>query len=237
MDDKAIPRRWFGGFVRQGDHGSQQHFMRRRRRDLLSRGLAQNQPAAMGWPDPAEDDAYFNTEQWTIDRGLPGRPSLRTVDGKGKTVPDKAKIRTFVQKAYPSPPPPVKGKKQPVPIGKDDSDPKKPLTKVRDPKTKRNLGGLQRRATRSRALNSGTTPKRWIPRCGSAHSRRTAARFNGSTPGPLCRLRSACHYTLALGRRSSGNNVKTFVWRREHGFGENAGTKRPGPNDDCTGRP
>jgi len=124
----------------------------------------QNQPPSMGWPDPAEDDAYFNTEQWTIDRGLAGRPALRTVDGAGKTVPDKAKIRSFVQKEYPSPPPPVKGKKQPVPIDKDDSDPKKPLTKVRDPVTKKESWRPSKKGDTFSGPEQRTNPKTLDPK-------------------------------------------------------------------------
>jgi hypothetical protein len=90
----------------------------------------QNQPAGMGWPEPAEDDAYYNTEAWLIERGLPGNPDLRTKDAKGKMVPDKKAIRDLVQKEYPSPPPPVGGKPQPVPIA---ADKKKNLTLVEDP--------------------------------------------------------------------------------------------------------
>jgi hypothetical protein len=61
------------------------------------------QPAGMGWPHPAEDDAYYNAELWTIDRGLPGQagPRLRTKDATGKTVPDKAEIKKYVDEAYP----------------------------------------------------------------------------------------------------------------------------------------
>lgn len=94
----------------------------------------QNQPPGMGWPEPSEDDAYYNTEQWTIDRGLPSQGTgLRTKDPKtGKIVPDKKAIRKLVQNEYPSPPPPVKGKPQPRPIA---ADKKKNLTKVRDPAT------------------------------------------------------------------------------------------------------
>jgi hypothetical protein len=94
----------------------------------------QNQPPGMGWPEPAEDDAYYNTEQWTIDRGLPTQhPGLRTKDSvTKKLVPDKKAIRAFVQKEYPSPPPPVGGVPQPVPIA---SDPVRKLTQVRDPVT------------------------------------------------------------------------------------------------------
>jgi hypothetical protein len=86
----------------------------------------------MGWPEPAEDDAYYNTELWTIERGLPGRSALRTKDAAGKVVPDKKAIRDFVQNEYPGPPPPVAGKPQPAPIA---ADKKKNLTQVRDPVT------------------------------------------------------------------------------------------------------
>ena len=92
-----------------------------------------NQPPGMGWPEPSEDDAYFNTEQWLIDRGLPGEPAFRKKDPvTGKTVPDKKAIRDFVQSTYPGPPPPIKGKKQPIPVGKDA---KKNQTLVEDPVT------------------------------------------------------------------------------------------------------
>jgi hypothetical protein len=92
----------------------------------------QNQKG-MDWPEPSEDDAYYNTELWLIERGLKGNPSLRTKDPKtGKVVPDKKAIRKHVQDEYPSPPPPIKGKPQPVPVGADTA---KNLTKVRDPVT------------------------------------------------------------------------------------------------------
>jgi hypothetical protein len=63
------------------------------------------QPAGMGWPHPAEDDAYYNTELWTIEQGLPGQagPRLRTKDAKGKIVPDKTEIARYVDDAYPVP--------------------------------------------------------------------------------------------------------------------------------------
>ncbi len=92
----------------------------------------QNQPPSMAWPEPAEDDAYYNSELWSIERGLPGRPELRTTDGAGKAVPDKAKIRAFVQQEYPSPPPPVGGVPQPVPVAADWPNKK---TQVEDPVT------------------------------------------------------------------------------------------------------
>lgn len=95
----------------------------------------QNQ-GKMGWPEPAEDDAYYNTELWTIERGLPTQSSgLRTKDPvTGKPVPDKKAIRELVQKEYPGPPPPVEGVAQPVPVA---ADRKNNRTKVRDPKTGR----------------------------------------------------------------------------------------------------
>jgi hypothetical protein len=83
------------------------------------------QPAGMGWPHPAEDDAYYNTELWTIANGLPsqGQPPLRTTDAAGNVIPDKAAITKEVDDAYPvAPPPPVgwgrtgKFKKGPPPV-------------------------------------------------------------------------------------------------------------------------
>jgi hypothetical protein len=92
----------------------------------------QNQPPGMGWPEPAEDDAYYNTELWLIERGLPGGHNLRTTDATGKVIPDKAKIRKLVQEEYPSPPPPSGGKPSPVPITADWANKK---TEVQDPST------------------------------------------------------------------------------------------------------
>jgi len=96
----------------------------------------QNQPSGMGWPEPSEDDAYYNTEKWTIERGLPTQGSrLRSKDPKtGNLTPDKKAIRDLVQKEYPSPPPPVAGKKQPIPIG-HRAGAAGPETKVQDPDT------------------------------------------------------------------------------------------------------
>jgi hypothetical protein len=61
------------------------------------------QPPGMDWPHPAEDDAYYNTELWTIARGLRGQAGddLRTKDAKGNVIPDKAKIKDYVADAYP----------------------------------------------------------------------------------------------------------------------------------------
>jgi hypothetical protein len=61
------------------------------------------QPAGMGWPHPAEDDAYFNTELWTIARGLGGQQGddLRMKDAKGNIVPDPTNIKKLVDQVYP----------------------------------------------------------------------------------------------------------------------------------------
>ena len=63
------------------------------------------QPPGMGWPHPAEDDAYYHTELWTIENGLPsqGNPPLRKTDSSGKVVPDKDAIRKKVDAVYPQP--------------------------------------------------------------------------------------------------------------------------------------
>ena len=47
------------------------------------------QSPTMGWPHPSEDEAYYQTELWTIDRGLPGQGggTLRTTNAAGATVP------------------------------------------------------------------------------------------------------------------------------------------------------
>lgn len=65
------------------------------------------QPAGMGWPHTSEDDAYYNTELWTIERGLPGQQGndLRMKNAKGKWAPDKKAIEKFVDQEYPTPPP------------------------------------------------------------------------------------------------------------------------------------
>ena len=96
----------------------------------------QNQPPKMGWPEPAEDDAYFNTEVWTIERGLSSQGTgLRMKDPvTGKVVPNKSAIRKMVQKEYPGPPPPVAGVKQPIPIGHRNGV-AGPETQVQDPVT------------------------------------------------------------------------------------------------------
>lgn len=64
----------------------------------------QNQPPGMGWPHPGEDDAYYNTELWAIQRGLPPQsPGFRRKDAKGKIVPNKKAIAQHIDNAYPQP--------------------------------------------------------------------------------------------------------------------------------------
>lgn len=64
------------------------------------------QPPGMGWPHPSEDDAYYQTELWTIANNLPSQGgSIRTVDAKGNVVPDKAAIKKLVDREYPVQPP------------------------------------------------------------------------------------------------------------------------------------
>ena len=95
----------------------------------------QNQPEGMGWPNPAEDDAYANTEKWTIAHGLPGQQGddLRMTDPvTGKLAPDPAAIRNFGQTHYPGPPAPVAGVPQPIPMAADKIN---NLTQVHDPVT------------------------------------------------------------------------------------------------------
>jgi len=60
----------------------------------------QNQPSGLG-PEQVETDAYTFTEDWTIRRGLPGRPSFRKTDPQTqKETPDAAKIQSYVQSRY-----------------------------------------------------------------------------------------------------------------------------------------
>ena len=96
----------------------------------------QNQPSSMGWPEPAEDDAYYNTELWTIKRGLLSQgKGLRKKDAvTGKIVPDKKAIRSMVQAQYPSPPPPV-GRGEATGPNRAGSGPLGAETEIQDPVT------------------------------------------------------------------------------------------------------
>lgn len=62
---------------------------------LFHESVHDGQPPGMAWRDK-EIDAYTQTEQWTIDRGLPsqsGDGSFRKVDSAGNTVVDPAAVR------------------------------------------------------------------------------------------------------------------------------------------------
>lgn len=52
-------------------------------------------------PNEMEYDAYYNTELWTIRKGLHGQPALRSTDAYGNTVPDRGRIRAHVDETYP----------------------------------------------------------------------------------------------------------------------------------------
>lgn len=79
----------------------------------------QGQPNSMTFAE-REYDAYYSTEQWTIDRGLPTQSSggkFRKKE-KGKVVADMQAIEKFVHKEYPVPPK-TSGTPPPHPIDKD----------------------------------------------------------------------------------------------------------------------
>lgn len=62
------------------------------------------QNKTMNWPSPREEDAYYKTELWAIQRGLPPQfPGARKKDANGKPVPDKDAIQKHVKKNYPTP--------------------------------------------------------------------------------------------------------------------------------------
>jgi hypothetical protein len=79
----------------------------------------QNQPRGMP-PAEAECDAYYNTEVWTIARGLPGDQggALRETDARGKIIASRHKVEELVQKAYPVPPK-TTGPAPPHPVDRD----------------------------------------------------------------------------------------------------------------------
>lgn len=81
----------------------------------------QNQPKTGMTFEEREYDAYHQTEQWTIDRGLPsqsGDGSLRAKDAKGRVVPSRKGVEAHVHKHYPVPPK-TKGTPPPRPVGQD----------------------------------------------------------------------------------------------------------------------
>jgi hypothetical protein len=57
------------------------------------------QPSTMSSRD-RELDAYMTTEQWLIDRGLPGTPAFRTTRRDGTVAPNRAAIERHVDGAY-----------------------------------------------------------------------------------------------------------------------------------------
>lgn len=65
-----------------------------------------------------EEDAYYRTEQWSIDRGLPGQgaPGFRTLEG-GKPVANRTAINEFVKEHYPLP----KSTAEAAPVGRDEA--------------------------------------------------------------------------------------------------------------------
>jgi hypothetical protein len=68
---------------------------------IYHEGIHTGQPTSMSWRDK-EYEAYTKSEQWCIDHGLPESfPGFRKTDGSGKSVPDTAKIKDFVDKEYP----------------------------------------------------------------------------------------------------------------------------------------
>ncbi|TWI27022.1 hypothetical protein [Paracoccus sulfuroxidans] len=52
-------------------------------------------------PNEKEFDAYYNTELWTIRKGLSGRNYLRMTDSYGNTLPDRDAITAYVNETYP----------------------------------------------------------------------------------------------------------------------------------------
>jgi hypothetical protein len=75
-----------------------------------------HQGSGMSWQE-MEIDAYYRTEQWTIDRGLPGNSDLRVTGKEGGVMADRAAITDFVKREYPIPKDPA----GPIPVGRTDS--------------------------------------------------------------------------------------------------------------------
>ncbi|MDR1999921.1 MAG: type VI secretion system tip protein VgrG [Zoogloeaceae bacterium] len=74
-----------------------------------------HQDTGMPWKD-MEIDAYYKTEQWTIERGQPGQAgdNLRSTQD-GKMIPDPEKIQQYVEGNYPLP----ADSTRPFPVGRD----------------------------------------------------------------------------------------------------------------------
>jgi hypothetical protein len=92
-----------GGTAGGGEIIFLEHTSCERAATVLYHEVWHTKQVGMDWPHPAEDDAYYNTELWTIENGYPsqGNPPLRTTDGKGSVIPDKAAIARKVDDAYP----------------------------------------------------------------------------------------------------------------------------------------
>ena len=79
----------------------------------------QNQPAK--WTQAQKEyDAYYSTEQWTIERGLPGdqNGTLRGKDQNGHVIASRGKVEALVQRDY-SVPPKTTGPPPPHPVDHD----------------------------------------------------------------------------------------------------------------------
>ena len=79
----------------------------------------QNQSSAMNF-EQKEYEAYYETEKWTIERGLPSQSAgtkLRKKE-KGKVVPDRKAIEKYVHDNYPVPKK-TSGPPPPRPVGRD----------------------------------------------------------------------------------------------------------------------
>jgi hypothetical protein len=58
------------------------------------------QPSSLTGVVDTEKDAYINTEQWSIDMGIPGQGGLRTTSGTGEEIVDEAASETLVRNDY-----------------------------------------------------------------------------------------------------------------------------------------
>jgi hypothetical protein len=78
--------------------------------------IHKNQSPGMSWQEK-EIDAYYQTEQWAIMRGLPGDPDFRNSGDSGTRLPDRAAIADFVKREYPLP----TNSMGPIPVGHTNS--------------------------------------------------------------------------------------------------------------------
>jgi hypothetical protein len=63
-------------------------------------GWHAQQPSSLTGVVDTEKDAYINTEQWSIDMGVPGQGGLRTKSGSGEDIVDEAASESLVRGAY-----------------------------------------------------------------------------------------------------------------------------------------